>query len=127
MLAMTNSVLQCQNLEKINRRAARFVTSTYHRTSSVSNMIKQLGWQDLETRRQNFHLSLLFKIIHNQTCIPLTDITPPTIITSSTIATRSDLNNNIYQYHLLELIPTSSLLGRTLATSGIICQAISNK
>ena len=40
---------EVQNLEKINRRAARFVTSTYHRTSSVFNMIDQLGWKDLET------------------------------------------------------------------------------
>ena len=63
-----------QNLEKINRWAARFFTSTYHHTSSVSNMIDQLRWQDLETWRQNFCLSLLFKIIHDQTCIPLSDI-----------------------------------------------------
>ena len=50
-----------QSLEKINRRATRFVTSIYHHTSSVSSMIDQLGWQDLETRRRNFHLFLLFK------------------------------------------------------------------
>jgi len=56
-------------------------------------MIDRPGWQDLETQRQNFCLSLLFKIINDQTCIPLSDITPPTIITLSTIATRSDLNN----------------------------------
>ena len=90
---------------------------TYHCTSSVSNMIDQLGWQDLETQRQNFRLSLLFKITHDQTCIPLSDIPsqhhPPQ---------QQDLILTIYQYHLLELIPTSFLLGRTLATSGIICQ-----
>ena len=56
-------------------------------------MIDQLGWQDLETRRQNSRLFLLFKIIHNQSCIPLTDMMPPTIITSSTTSTRSDINN----------------------------------
>ena len=85
---------EVKSLEKINRRAARFVTSIYHRTSSVSNMIDQLRWQDLETRRQNFQLSLIL---------------------------------TIYQYHSLELILTNSLLGHTLATSGIICQAISKK
>ena len=47
----------------------------------------------VETRRQNSRLFLLFKIIHNQSCIPLTDMTPPTIITSSTTSTRSDINN----------------------------------
>ena len=82
-----------QNIEKINRRAARFVTSNYYHTSSVSSMIDQLEWQDLETRRQNFRLCMLFKIIHNQTCIPLSDITSPTTTTSSTIMTRSDVNS----------------------------------
>ena len=43
-----------QNIEKINRRAARFVTSNYYRTNSVSSMIDQLEWQDLETQRQKF-------------------------------------------------------------------------
>ena len=40
-----------QNIEKINHRTARFVTSNYYHTSSVSSMIDQLEWQDLETRR----------------------------------------------------------------------------
>ena len=53
----------------------------------------QLEWQDLETQRQNFRLCMLFKIIHHQTCIPLSDITSPTTTTSSTIMTRSDVNN----------------------------------
>jgi len=52
-----------QNIEKVNRSAARFVTSNYYHTSSVSSMIDQLEWQDLETRRQNFHLCLLFKTV----------------------------------------------------------------
>ena len=38
-----------EKLEKINRRAARFITNNFYRTSSVSSMIHQLGWQ--ETRR----------------------------------------------------------------------------
>ena len=42
-------------------------------TSSVSSMIHQLGWQQLEThdRRHNSRLCLPFKINHNLTCIPL--------------------------------------------------------
>ena len=56
-------------------------------------MIDQLEWQDLETQRQNFRLCTLFKIIHHQTCIPLSDITSPIATTSSTIMTRSDVNN----------------------------------
>jgi len=61
-------------IEKINCRAARFVTSNYYRTSSVSSMIDQLEWQDLETRRQNFHLCLVFKIIHVK-IVRMSDVT----------------------------------------------------
>ena len=38
-------------------------------------------------------LCMLFNIIHNQTCIPLSDITAPITTTSSNIMTRSDVNN----------------------------------
>jgi len=54
----------------------------------------QHNWPTRTTRLRNSKTKfLLFKIIHDQTCIPFTDITPPTIITWSKIATRSDPNN----------------------------------
>ena len=55
---------------------------------------------------------------HDQTCIPLSGITPPTIITSSTIATRSDLNNLPMPFARTDTYKFS-----TLAICGIICQA----
>ena len=82
-------------LEKVNRRAARFVTNNFYRTSSVSSMIHKFGWQQLETRRHNSRLCFLFKIIHNLTCVQLSDITSPntTATTESTITTRSHMSN----------------------------------
>jgi len=36
-------------LEKIQRRAARWVLSDYNRTSSVTQMLDQLSWPTLQT------------------------------------------------------------------------------
>ena len=40
-----------RQLEKIQRRAARWTTSNYDTRSSVSAMLNQLGWRTLEQRR----------------------------------------------------------------------------
>ena len=58
-------------------------------------MIHQLGWHQLETRRHNFHLCFLFKIIHNLTCVPLSDIISSNTTTTAefTIIRKSHANN----------------------------------
>ena len=52
------------SIEKIQRRAARFVKSDYRYTSSVSRMISELGWRDLDLRRRDMRLALLFKVVN---------------------------------------------------------------
>jgi hypothetical protein len=42
-----------QRLEMIQNRAARYVANRYHNTSYVSDMLDQLEWQSLESRRTN--------------------------------------------------------------------------
>ena len=49
-------------IEKIQRRAARFVTKNYKKTDSVNAMLKDLKWQSLENRRKKARLSMLYKI-----------------------------------------------------------------
>lgn len=39
------------NLEMVQRRAARFVTGDFHRTSRVTTMLQQLQWPTLQERR----------------------------------------------------------------------------
>ena len=71
-------------LEAVQRRAARFVTSDYNRTSSsVTVMLDNLNWSTLISRRQKSRLCLLYKIIHN-----LVDVTLPSYITPATRFTR---------------------------------------
>lgn len=58
-------------LEMIQRRAARFVMSDYTRQSSVSDMLTSLKWDTLKQRRDASRLSMLYRIQHN-----LVDVTP---------------------------------------------------
>ena len=57
-----NDILQ---LEKVQRRAARWVLNDYNRFNSVTAMLQQLSWPSLESRRKIFRLQTLFKIIHH--------------------------------------------------------------
>lgn len=51
-------------LEKVQRRAARFVLRDYKRSSSVSEMLKQLDWEPLEVRRTKARLCTIYKESH---------------------------------------------------------------
>ena len=47
-------------IEKVQRRAARFVCNRYHNTSSVSDMLSTLNWPSLETRRTKARLIMFY-------------------------------------------------------------------
>lgn len=49
-------------IEMVQRRAARWTLKRYHNTSSVSNMLQDLGWRSLEQRRADARLFVLYKI-----------------------------------------------------------------
>ena len=57
-------------LEMVQRRAARYVQNNYHNTSSVTSMIDTLGWPTLAERRLKTRLIMLFKITHALIAIP---------------------------------------------------------
>ena len=71
-----------QQLEMVQRRAARFTLRRYHRTSSVGAMLEQLGWETLAQRRAKFRLTMMYKGINNLVAIDyanyLVPITAPT-------------------------------------------------
>jgi hypothetical protein len=71
----------CYKLDMVQRRSARFVMRDYRYTSSPSEMISKLGWQDLAVRRENARLNMLFKAIHGTAKLPLTDLHRPTRLT----------------------------------------------
>ena len=54
--------MNIDKLEIVQRKAARFVLNRYHNTSSVSNMLEQLGWKSLPDRRMVLRLYMFYKI-----------------------------------------------------------------
>ena len=66
-------------IEKLQRRAARFVCNSYSYRASVTDMLNRLTWEALEVRRRRARLIMLFKIQHGLISIPL----PPFILRSS--------------------------------------------
>ena len=66
---------QTNNLEKVHKNAARFVTNNYSfiQGSTAHNM-KKLGWIPLEEQRARNKVILFFKAIKNQIEIPMNDL-----------------------------------------------------
>ena len=58
-----------QKIERIQRQAARYVTGDYRRSSSVSEMIHNLKWTNLATRRSGNRLNMIYKILNDQSAI----------------------------------------------------------
>ena len=53
---------QISSIEKIQRRADKVVLNDYRKTSSVTNMLKELDWPTLENRCKASRLTTLYKI-----------------------------------------------------------------
>jgi len=68
-------------LEAVQRRAARFVTGNYRTTSSTSQMIADLEWQTLQERRVNAKLVMVYRIVHELIDIPSSLFHPATLNT----------------------------------------------
>jgi len=49
--------------------SARFVKGDYRTTSSVSQMLHDLGWRNLKDRRRDLRLALLYKIVTGHVAI----------------------------------------------------------
>ena len=64
-------------LNRIQRAAARFVTNNYQNKSSVTALIQGLGWTDLQTRRKNFRLTSLYKILNRLIAVPASGLLTP--------------------------------------------------
>ena len=54
-----------QSIEKVQRRAARWVSSDYGRFNSVTSMLNELQWPTLSSHQKLARLSTFFKIIHH--------------------------------------------------------------
>ena len=67
-------------IDKIQRRAARFVTSDYQNydPGSVTTLLKDLGWMSLKNRREVDRLCIFKKGLDNNAILPLDEVSKPT-------------------------------------------------
>ena len=80
-------------LERVQRKAARFCLQNFSKTASVTDMLSDLKWDTLETRRKKNRLTLMYKLSHN-----LVDInTEEHLIPNSELRTR---NSHAFKYRM---------------------------
>ena len=69
-------VLQ-EELESVQKRAARFVTGNYnYETGSMTGILGQLKWESLKKRRKDNRLILLYKGLKGKASVPTDDLSP---------------------------------------------------
>ena len=85
------------SLEKVQRRAVRFVKNDYRHTSSVSNMLKDLKWDTLHDRRQRARLITIYKETHNLIPSNISHLLARNNATSARPATRQSHELNYKQ------------------------------
>jgi hypothetical protein len=71
-------------LEMVQRRYARYTCHDYARTSSVTEMLKTLGWESLVERRAKARITMMYRITHS-----LVDINASDHITQAPVTRRS--------------------------------------
>ena len=69
-------------IEKVQRRAARWTSCNFDTRASVSDMLETLGWRSLQQRRADARLCLFFKIVNNMVAVSLPDYIQPNLRTS---------------------------------------------
>lgn len=90
-------------LERIQRKAARFVSKDFRRTSSVTTMLQNLNWPTLETRRQVSSLTMVHRILNNNIAI-----NPDSMFTMNSTNTRKQHHLSIrQQYARTEVLKSS--------------------
>ena len=57
-------------LERVQRRAARFMFNYYKTISTATSMVSQIGWKTIAERRREHRISQPYKIINVLVAIP---------------------------------------------------------
>ena len=102
-----------QTIEKVQRRAARFVYKNYKRTESVTTMLNHLNWDTLQERRNKSRVTMIFKILNGLVAIDSDKLIPSSRRTRGhnqrfqPIATRTN-------YHKFSFFPSAITLWNSL-------------
>ncbi|KAI8498978.1 WD repeat-containing protein 44 [Branchiostoma belcheri] len=77
-------VKDINRLEQVQRRAARWVSQRFRRTSSVNNMLEELQWIPLRERRRLARLTTFYKYHTGALCINMQTRPTPNVQTRAT-------------------------------------------
>ena len=66
-------------IENIQKKAARFTTNTYDKTTSITQLIKDLNWDTLQNRRTANRLTILHKAKQGCLALPLENLLHPSL------------------------------------------------
>ena len=71
-------ILLHEELEKVQKRAARFVTGNYiYETGSMTGLLEQLNWDSLKKRKRDSRIIMLYKGLKGAASIPTNDLVTP--------------------------------------------------
>ena len=104
-------------MEAVQRLAAKFCFKDYRRTSSVSSMMQDLGWEQLQARPQQNKTVMMYRMANNLVEIPATKyLTPKEYQLEAT-------NNDYYHINALST-PTRVPSHHQWSDSGFPCQPV---
>jgi len=111
--------INIDKLEKVQRRAARFVCNDFSMYPSVTNMLNRMHWTTLETRRANLRLIILmmFKIVNN-----LVEINAGTSLIRNNLPTRG--HSNKFNQPFTSFYPDAIKLWNKLPDNIITCGSL---
>ena len=90
---------QIEQLEKVNRRAARFVTGNHLREhGNTAKNMENLGWPPLSDRRSRLKLSMFYKIRNDLICIPREDLIPNPRKPDQYLYPSSKINSHLHSF-----------------------------
>ena len=105
-----------QDLEMIQRRAARYVMKRYGRTESVTDMLEELGWETLEQRRAKARVVMAYRIVNGLVCVSDRQMIPTTGKTRGHSKKFRQISTKT-NYHKHSFFPSSITLWNSLPDS----------
>ena len=109
------------DLERVQRKAARFVMEDYKTTSSVRSMLEHLKWPTLEERRTRAKVTMLYRIIHQVVAIPVQLYIIPRGVASTTRGhcQRYQLSYSRLQCHQQSFFPSTIRIWNELPAEAV--------
>ena len=108
------------DIERVQRRAVRYVEGNYDYRASVTKMREDLGWETLEQRRRKARATMCYKIVHSLVAITSVQFTPTIVSTrgNQTKFIQIQARTNYYKFSFFPaVIPVWNSLPAEVATA----------